>query len=140
MTSTTTPTLQTIPAPVVPQSLVASTQQQQQQQQSLDNRVHVEAPSQFELSTSPPKTKIKDDIEIHLHNASTEERRSSLQRRSISESNSKSSPTHNGNAITTGSSITNINRPNSRTNSSALNHIIYPLLAEVSFIFLKGQA
>lgn len=111
----------------MPQSLVASTQQQQQHQQSLDNRVHVDTSSQFELSTSPPKNKIIDEQEI-VHSP-TEDRRSSLQRRSLNDN--KSSPTHNGNAISTGSSITNISRQNSRTNSTSLNHIIYPLLSEV---------
>ncbi|XP_063702254.1 serine/threonine-protein kinase 26 isoform X2 [Culicoides brevitarsis] len=173
--STTTPTLQTIPAPVVPQSFNASNSQHQQQSSgsavATDNRqgtsLHVESAASASTSmTTSGVVTASSQFEINSTSSSSSspsksDESSREHRRSIGDGGNKGSPTHhNGNATTTtsqannshqintsssgsgasnsatnlGSSITNISpshRASHRTNSASLNHIIYPLLAEM---------
>lgn len=130
-----------IPAPVVPQQYLATSQAVSY----LDNRDVNNKSSSSSAESSPSKSH-RDNVgeaAILDHRASatgagnsndlspTDERRSSLHRRG----NDNSS--HNNGNVTnssSGSSITSsgANNGTKRTNSPALNHIIYPLLSEVS--------
>lgn len=73
----------------------------------------------------------------HRGESTLEDKRSSLRRERERERERErgTETTHNGN---TGNSITNItnSKNGSRVNSSCLTNVIFPLLSEVSFVFL----
>lgn len=121
-----------IPAPVVPQQYLATSQASSY----LDNRDINKSSSPNESSPSKEKhlrETIGDNAGSSNDLSPTEERRSSLHRRSGG--NDMNSHNNGNNVTNNSSSITNSGASNGtkRTNSPALNHIIYPLLSEVNF-------